>query len=79
MPDGWLYLSFFNINLKNRWKRDVGGSFSEGGIRYERLNPRDVERMLPRDVSVVKRYAMNISHDPRLLLWLARLPFAQSL
>lgn len=76
-PGGWFYLSFFNVNLKNRLKRDVVGSFCNGGIRYERLEPREVESMLPADVSVVKRYAMNISHDPRLDFWLSHLPYAQ--
>jgi 2-polyprenyl-3-methyl-5-hydroxy-6-metoxy-1,4-benzoquinol methylase len=42
-PEGWFFLGFLNINLKNRLKRDVVDAFSGGGIRYERLNPREVE------------------------------------
>lgn len=75
-PGGQFYLSFFNTNLKNRLKSDLVGSFASGAIRYRRLSLAEVSRMLPVDVRITKRYAMNIFHDAQRDRIAAALPFA---
>jgi len=57
---GWFYLSFFNVNLKNRLKADIQGAFSNGAIPYRRQTIRQVIAMLPIDARVASIIPMNI-------------------
>lgn len=63
VPGGFFFLSFFNINIKNYLKKDIKGSFSEGAIKYERLNYKEIISYFPNDIIVDKIIPMNISHN----------------
>lgn len=57
-PGGRFYLTFFNLNVKNRAKKDVRGSF--GAIPYERLRYKEVIGAFPSDIVVESAAPMNI-------------------
>ncbi len=78
-PGGYFFLSFFNINIKNSFKKDIKGSFSNGKIRYERLSYNDVISFFPKDIIVDKVIPMNISNYAILDHILCSLPFAKYL
>ena len=62
VPDGRLFLSFFNLNLKNYLRGDVHGEFAGGAITYKRLSPKDVVASLPDSIVVDCMYPTNIFH-----------------
>lgn len=78
-PGGWFYISVFNLNVKNRIRGDVVGSFANGAIHYRRSTRREALSLLPDSAIVERVYPMSIFHTPRLDRFAASLPFAQLL
>ena len=76
IPDGYFFLSFFNCNIKNYLKNDIEGSFSNGNIKYERLNYKKVINSFPNNIIVDRVIPMNISHHSVFDRLLCSLPFA---
>lgn len=76
IPGGYFYLSCFNYNLKNRFKRDKRGSFGNGSILYERCSLEEVLGMLPDNIVLDSVKPMNIFHGARADQIASRLPFA---
>lgn len=76
-PGGWFFLSFFNINLKNRFKGDIEGAYANGEIPYRRLTTREVVAMLPAYVEITAVLPMNIFHSAAPDRLVARLPYAR--
>jgi len=62
-PGGWFFLSFFNVNVKHRLRANIEGNFGEG-IAYRRLEPSEVQGMLPPGVEVGRVSYMNIFQQP---------------
>ncbi len=76
-PGGWFFLSCFNVNVKNRLRRDIDGSFSSGKIRYHRLTPSEVLEMLPATAQIESVRPMNIFNRPLYDNVATRLPWAR--
>ena len=76
IPNGCFFLSFFNINIKNYLKNDIDGSFSNGNIKYERLNYKKVIYSLPNNIVIDRIIPMNISRHAVLDRLLCSLPFS---
>ena len=74
---GWFFLSCFNANLKNWLRRDIDGSFASGRIRYLRLTPARLLKMLPWSVQVESVRLMNIFHQLSLDKIAVRFPLAR--
>jgi SAM-dependent methyltransferase len=74
---GWFYLSVFNANIKNRLRRDIDGSFANGQIRYIRLTPADILKILPPAAAVESVRPMNVFHRPKLDDLVSGLPLAR--
>lgn len=74
-PGGKFFLSFINLNIKNYFKGDVHGEYSQG-IAYERLHAKNIKNYLPADLKVERMFAMNIMNNPTGDRLLGRLPFA---
>ena len=74
---GWFYLSVFNTNIKNRLHRDIDGSFANGRIRYTRLTPAEILKMLPAKAAVDAVRPMNVFHRSKLDELASRLPLAR--
>ena len=72
VPDGRLFLSFSNLNVKNYLRGDIRGVFAEGAITYERLSQRDVVASLPESIVIDRMYPTNIFHKA----WLDRIAAA---
>lgn len=75
-PGGYFYLTFFNLNIKNRFRRDVAGAFADGAIKYERLRRADVVRALPAGIVVDDVVPMNIFRNSVPDRFAARVPGA---
>jgi len=76
-PGGVFFLSFFNINIKNYFKNDISGTFSNGKISYNRLNYKDVLSQFPSFVKVEKILPMNIFNNSFYDKYFCRLPLAK--
>tara|TARA_B100000945_G_C20406771_1_gene610451 strand:- start:95 stop:931 length:837 start_codon:yes stop_codon:yes gene_type:complete len=79
VPGGCFFLSFFNINIKHYFKKDISGSFNSGAIKYERLNYKAVMSCFPEDIIVEKIIPMNISHNAFVDKILSFFPFSHLL
>lgn len=78
-PGGWFMLSFANINIVNRLKGDIQGSYAEGTIRYTRLSLQQVKQMLPPGMVVTDITPTNIFNGVLLDRLSAALPFSHRL
>ena len=76
-PDGRFFLSFFNINIKNYLSNDIFGSFSDGSIKYERLDYKEVISSFPDNIIVESVIPMNIFHNAVIDRWLCAFPLAK--
>jgi SAM-dependent methyltransferase len=76
-PGGWFFLSFLNVNLKNRLKSDIEGSFDNDGIHYRRLTAEEVMRMLPNNVRINDVVPMNVFDRALPDRLVTRVPFAR--
>jgi hypothetical protein len=76
-PGGWFFLSFFNINVKNRLRGDIEGAYAAGEIPYRRLAPREVVGMLPANIEITEVLPMNLFHRTVPDRLVARLPYAR--
>ncbi len=78
VPGGRFYLSCLNYNVKNWWKKDRIGSFSDGAmpgtISYRRSQVREVLSMLPSTIEVLAIHPMNIFHNAVADRMASRLP-----
>tara|TARA_B100001142_G_scaffold219245_1_gene217403 strand:+ start:252 stop:1085 length:834 start_codon:yes stop_codon:yes gene_type:complete len=74
---GVFFLSFFNINIKNYLKNDISGSFSNGSIKYERLDYKEVISSFPDNIIIDKIIPMNIFNDSLYDKLVCYLPFSK--
>jgi SAM-dependent methyltransferase len=76
---GWFYLTFFNTNIKHRWRGDIVGAFAGGTMPYRRLTKSIVREMLPPEIHVRRAQPMNIANGLTADRLLCSLPFASTL